>query len=152
MRLLTAGSLVRVQQGEPKRAGRHRSSCSFSLYLLTQTVDSATHSHTAVNWLGAPRCLRQMKRCYEQEETTSIAKRSKRARRLCFWPKGSLVRVQQGEPAQKPWTSTGSGLFLFLKQFEISVCLTLFNVSMWIFCTIFIYWHYHWLWYNQFVE
>ena len=25
---------------------------------------------------------------------------------------------------------TGSGLFLFLKQFEISVCLTLFNVSM----------------------
>ena len=28
---------------------------------------------TAVNWLGAPRCLRQMKRCSEQEETTSIA-------------------------------------------------------------------------------
>ena len=23
---------------------------------------------TTVNWLGAPRCLRQMKRCYEQEE------------------------------------------------------------------------------------
>ena len=39
---------------------------------------------TTVNWLGAPRCLRQMKRCSEQEETTSIAKRSKRARRLCF--------------------------------------------------------------------
>ena len=31
---------------------------------------------TTVNWLGAPRCLRQMKRCSEQEETTSIAKRS----------------------------------------------------------------------------
>ena len=28
---------------------------------------------TTVNWLGAPRCLRQMKRCSEQEETTSIA-------------------------------------------------------------------------------
>ena len=27
---------------------------------------------TTVNWLGAPRCLRQMKRCSEQEETTSI--------------------------------------------------------------------------------
>ena len=89
--LLTAGSLVRVQQGEPKRAGRHQSSCSFSLYLLTQTVDPATHSRTAVNWLGAPRCLRQMKRCSEQEETTSIAKRSKRARRLCFWPYALLV-------------------------------------------------------------
>ena len=62
--------------GGAKRAGRHQSSCSFSLYLLTQTVDPATHSHTAVNWLGAPRYLRQMKRCYEQEETTSIATRS----------------------------------------------------------------------------
>ena len=31
---------------------------------------------TTVNWLGALRCLRQMKRCSEQEETTSIAKRS----------------------------------------------------------------------------
>ena len=28
---------------------------------------------TTVNWLGALRCLRQMKRCYEQEETTSVA-------------------------------------------------------------------------------
>ena len=28
---------------------------------------------TTVNWLGAPRCLRQMKRCSEQEETRSIA-------------------------------------------------------------------------------
>ena len=27
---------------------------------------------TIVNWLGALRCLRQMKRCYEQEETRSI--------------------------------------------------------------------------------
>ena len=25
---------------------------------------------TTVNWLGAPRCLRQMKWCYEQEETS----------------------------------------------------------------------------------
>ena len=73
MRLLTAGSLVRVQQGEPKRAGRHQSFCSFLLYLLTPTNYSATHSRAAVNWLGAPRCLRQMKRCSEQEETTSIA-------------------------------------------------------------------------------
>ena len=76
MRLLTAGSLVRVQQGEPKRAGRHQSSCSFLLYLLTPTNYSATHSRAAVNWLGAPRCLRQMKRCSEQEEATSIATRS----------------------------------------------------------------------------
>ena len=30
----------------------------------------------SVSRLGAPHCLRQMKRCYEQEETTSIAKRS----------------------------------------------------------------------------
>ena len=52
------------------------SSCSVLLYLLIQTNYSATHGHTAVNWLGAPRCLRQMKRCSEQEETTSIAKRS----------------------------------------------------------------------------
>ena len=28
---------------------------------------------TTVNWLGAPRCLRQMKWCSEQEETTSVA-------------------------------------------------------------------------------
>ena len=28
---------------------------------------------TTVNWLGAPRCLRQMKRCSEQEETVSKA-------------------------------------------------------------------------------
>ena len=28
---------------------------------------------TTVNWLRAPHCLRQMKRCSEQEETTSIA-------------------------------------------------------------------------------
>ena len=93
MRLLTAGSLVRVQQGEPKRAGRHQSSCSFSLYLLTQTVTLPHTVAPAVNWLGAPRCLRQMKRCSEQEETTSIAKRSKRARRLCFWMKGSLISI-----------------------------------------------------------
>ena len=52
------------------------SSCSVLLYLLPPTNYPATHSHTAVNWLGAPRCLRQMKRCSEQEETTSIAKRS----------------------------------------------------------------------------
>ena len=91
--------------------------------------DSATHSHTAVNWLVAPCCLRQMKRCSEQEETTSIATRSSSsvapyhslsplakthslrtsssplnarilghppARRLCFWPYASLVRVQNG--------------------------------------------------------
>ena len=30
----------------------------------------------SVSRLGAPRCLRQMKRCSEQEDTTSIAKRS----------------------------------------------------------------------------
>ena len=93
MRLLTAGSLVRVQQGEPKRAGRHRSSCSFFLYLLTQTVPLSHTAAPAVNWLGAPRCLRQMKRCSEQEETTSVATRSKRARRLCFWPTGSLISI-----------------------------------------------------------
>ena len=205
MRLLTAGSLVRVQQGEPKKAlafasaffneinpfrdlwnalrawntptaceiaaavriyfisldAKHQISQfveqiispwakrTISLFVWTKRFEYWARS---VSRLGAPRCLRQMKRCSEQEETTSIATRSKRARRLCFWPKGSLVRVQQGEPSQKPWASTGSGLFHFLKQFEISVCLTLFNVSMWIFCTIFIYWHYHWLWYNQFVE
>ena len=28
---------------------------------------------TTVNWLGAPRRLRQMKWCSEQEETTSVA-------------------------------------------------------------------------------
>ena len=52
------------------------SSCSFLLYLLTQTNYSATHSRTAVNWLRAPRCLRQMKWRSEQEETTSVATRS----------------------------------------------------------------------------
>ena len=110
----------------------------------------------SVSRLGAPRCLRKMKRCSEQEETTSIAKRSKRARRLCFWPKGSLVRVQQGEPSQKPWASTGSGLFLFLKHLEISVCLTfcltLFSSSIWISFSIFIYWYYFWLRYDYFGE
>ena len=65
-----------LYNGEPKRAGRHRSSCSFFLYLLTQTVPLSHTAAPAVNWLGAPRCLRQMKRCSEQEETTSVAKRS----------------------------------------------------------------------------
>ncbi|HBW72611.1 MAG TPA: hypothetical protein DEF70_04500, partial [Ruminococcaceae bacterium] len=71
-------------RGSQKEQGDTSLPALFLLYLLTQTSDPATHSRTAVNWLGAPRCLRQMKRCYEQEETTSIAKRSKRARRLCF--------------------------------------------------------------------
>ena len=80
----------------------------------------------SVSRFGAPRCLRQMKRCSEQEETTSIAKRSSSsvapyhsfpplakthslrtssspqnasilghppARRLCFWPTGSLISI-----------------------------------------------------------
>jgi hypothetical protein len=58
------------------RAVRLESFCSVLLYLLTTNSDPATHSHMAVNWLGAPRCLRQMKRCSEQEETTSVATRS----------------------------------------------------------------------------
>ena len=76
-----------------------------ALFHFTCWPKPSTLPHTAapaVNWLGAPRCLRQMKRCSEQEETTSIAKRSKRARRLCFWPKGSLVRVQHGAKIKNP--------------------------------------------------
>ena len=75
-------------------AKKSRKTSVFLLFFSLPTdpnSDSATHSRTAVNWLGAPRCLRQMKRCSEQEETTSIAKRSKRARRLCFWPYALLV-------------------------------------------------------------
>ena len=50
-----------------------------ALFHFTCWTKPSTLPHTAapaVNWLGAPRCLRQMKRCSEQEETTSIAKRS----------------------------------------------------------------------------
>ena len=49
---------------------------------------------TTVNWLGAPRCLRQMKRCYEQEETRSIASAPSKA--TMFLTDRSLVRVQIG--------------------------------------------------------
>ena len=146
MRLLTAGSLVRVQQGEPKKAlafasaffneinpfrdlwnalrawntptaceiaaavriyfisldAKHQISQfveqiispwakrTISLFVWTKRFEYWARS---VSRLGAPRCLRQMKRCSEQEETTSIAKRSKRARRLCFWPTGSLISI-----------------------------------------------------------
>jgi len=38
----------------------------------------------AVNWLEALRVWWTMKQGFEQEETGSIAKRSKRARRPCF--------------------------------------------------------------------
>ena len=50
-----------------------------ALFHFTCWPKPSTLPHTAapaVNWLGAPRCLRQMKRCSEQEDTTSIAKRS----------------------------------------------------------------------------
>ena len=50
-----------------------------ALFHFTCWPKSSTLPHTAapaVNWLGTPRCLRQMKRCYEQEETTSVATRS----------------------------------------------------------------------------
>ena len=103
---------------------------TISLFVKIKCFEYWTRS---VSRLGAPRCLRQMKRCSEQEETTSIATRSSSsvapyhslsplakthslrtssspqnasilghppARRLCFWPKGSLVRVQQGEPGK----------------------------------------------------
>ena len=72
---------------------------TISLFVWTKRFEYWARS---VSRLGAPRCLRQMKRCFEQEETTSIAKRSKRARRLCFWPKGSLVRVQHGAKIKNP--------------------------------------------------
>lgn len=100
-----------------------------ALFHFTCWPKPSTLPHTAapaVNWLGAPRCLRQMKRCSEQEKTTSIATRSSSsvapyhsfpplakthslrtssspqnasilghppARRLCFWPTGSLISL-----------------------------------------------------------
>ena len=129
MRLLTAGSLVRVQQGEPKKAlafasaffneinpfrdlwnalrawntptaceiaaavriyfisldAKHQISQfveqiispwakrTISLFVWTKRFEYWARS---VSRLGVPRCLRQMKRCSEQEEITSIAKRS----------------------------------------------------------------------------
>ena len=46
---------------------------TISLFVWTKRFEYWARS---VSRLGAPRCLWQMKRCSEQEETTSIAKRS----------------------------------------------------------------------------
>ena len=66
----------RVVGSSPTGGAKKSRKTSVFLFFFLPTdpnSDSATHSHTAVNWLGAPRCLRQMKRCYEQEETASKA-------------------------------------------------------------------------------
>ena len=70
----------RVVGSSPTGGAKKSRKTSVFLFFFSLSTDpnsdSATHSHTAVNWLGAPRCLRQMKWCSEQEETTSVAKRS----------------------------------------------------------------------------
>ena len=54
-------------------AKKSRETPVFLLFFTLLVDPNRRLCHTAVNWLGAPRCLRQMKRCSKQEETTSIA-------------------------------------------------------------------------------
>ena len=69
-------------------------------------------------WFIVP-CVRwTMQGCDEQEKTRSITKRSKRVRRLCFWPWVSQVRVLFEAPKKREaWKS-----FSFFIQSEGLVC------------------------------
>ena len=124
MRLLTAGSLVRAQHGEPKKKvhAQHGLSSLFSVWLRNQWHCISTAA-LAVNWLGCCRRLWRREAAPEQEktrsETTAVLclqlgipgssvlvlkqytfSRGRRRRVRTGWSdrRGPLVRAQHGEP------------------------------------------------------
>ena len=144
MRLLTAGSLVQAQQGEPEK--RFSSRDWWELFVLLAVLQPP-----AVNCFVSLRCQWQKKRCWrigrnnEQCEAASslaahvapevncnfclyarektymkILIAEKRAVRQGFWPDASLVRIQQGEPAPPP---RNRGFCYSLKSLKVQISL-----------------------------
>ena len=71
---------------------------------------------TTVNWLGAPRCLRQMKWCSEQEETRSIA--SAQASKATMFLTERVVDLSP-MGAQKQKILSKDGIFCFIQYLSL---------------------------------